>query len=89
MNWLQTRLYAALTHGEFTNVYLFSEYMEGGANAIVEVLHRWGLQFKACTVFVKRNKVKVLTLLIDFAIQDFDFLYKEEQKTSVDLVSAA
>jgi len=37
---LQTRLYAALVHGEFANAYLFSGNMPSGTNAVVEVIHR-------------------------------------------------
>jgi len=37
---LQTRLYAALVHGEFANTYLFSGNMPSGTNAVVEVIHR-------------------------------------------------
>ena len=38
--YLQTRLYAALVHGEFCNAYLFSGNMPAGTNAVVEVIHR-------------------------------------------------
>ena len=37
---LQTRLYAALVLGEFTNAYLFSGNIPSGTNAVVEVIHR-------------------------------------------------
>ena len=37
---LQTRLYAALVHGEFANAYLFSGNMPSGTNAVVKVIHR-------------------------------------------------
>ena len=37
---LQTRLCAALVHGEFANTYLFSGNMPSGTNAVVEVIHR-------------------------------------------------
>ena len=35
---LQTRLYAALVLGEFTNAYLFSGNIPSGSNAVVELI---------------------------------------------------
>ena len=55
---LQTRLYAALVHGEFTNAYLFLGNMPSGTNAVVEVIHR---SFLTCLCFTN-HRLPVLNM---------------------------
>jgi hypothetical protein len=36
----QTKLYGAIMHGEFSGAFLYPDYMEGGSNCVIEVIHR-------------------------------------------------
>ena len=61
----QTRLYAALVHGQFANVYLFSGNMPAGTNAVVEVIHRCDCRlFLKVLVFVLQKNMHCRAVLL-------------------------
>jgi hypothetical protein len=33
-------MYGAIMHGEFSGAFLYPDYMEGGSNVVIEVIHR-------------------------------------------------